>query len=88
MPSTKEFRVSNLPLSVKRRIQDADSRIALLERLLGTWLTYMDLSGAQPVSGDINDHPVLKLIKDSHDALKPAAPTADDATAHIHGNKS
>jgi hypothetical protein len=41
-----------------------------LRALLSKWVSYMDLSGAQPVSGDLRDNPVLALLKDSREALK------------------
>jgi len=41
-----------------------------LRGLLSKWVTYMDLSGAQSVSGDLRDNPALSLLKDSREALK------------------
>lgn len=58
-----------IPLEVKQRIQGADARIVLLEGLLLKWVGYCAQAGAQPVSGDVRDNPVLQLIKDSRDAL-------------------
>ena len=64
--------MSTIPLSVKRRIQNADSRVLVLEELVQRWVTVCDLSGVgdQPVSGDLRDNPFLKLLKDSREALE------------------
>jgi hypothetical protein len=60
----------NIPLDVKRRVIEADARVAKLESLLGKWVDYCGFAGVQPVSGNLEDNPVLTLLRDSREALK------------------
>ena len=40
-------------------------------KLLSKWVSYCDLSGVKPVSGDVRDNPILQLLKDSREWLVP-----------------